>query len=134
MFCWRDGRPPSAPSVHDTPLPSVLDVPLLGEEHEGPPDALLREAVLDDVVDQPLLGQRGPDGQPPLDLLLDLGELLSLLGGQLVPLCQSFPVLLLIFLSNLEVQNIRYKVNMMSLIATLLLCSARETRSCWPLS
>ena len=57
-------------------------------------------------------------------------QLLSLLSGQLVPLCQSFPVLLLIFLSNLEVQNIRYKVNMTSLIATLLLCSARETRSC----
>ena len=61
-------------------------------------------------------------------------QLLSLLSGQLVPLCQSFPVLLLVFLSNLEVQNIRYKVNMISLIATLLLCSARETRSCWPLS
>ena len=57
-------------------------------------------------------------------------QLLSLLSGQLVSLCQSFPVLLLIFLSNLGVQNIRYKANMMSLMATLLLCSARETRSC----
>ena len=57
-------------------------------------------------------------------------QLLSLLSGQLIPLCQSFPVLLLIFLSNLEVQNIRYKVNVISLMATLLLCSARETRSC----
>ena len=61
-------------------------------------------------------------------------QLLSLLSGQLIPLCQSFPVLLLIFLSNLEVQNIRYKVNVISLMATLLLCSARETRSCWLLS
>ena len=34
-------------------------------------------------------------------------QLLSLLSGQLVPLCQSFPVLLLIFLSNLQVQNVR---------------------------